>query len=95
MITEIQDIRERVVPTLRRFGVVRAGVFGSVVRGEARPDSDLDLLVEFEQGRTLFDLIDLKVELTRVLGREADVLTYRSLHPSLRDRVLADEVALL
>jgi uncharacterized protein len=92
---ELRDLSEQVVPTLRRFGVVRAGVFGSVVRGEARPESDLDLLVEFEQGRTLFDLVELKDELSRVLGRRADVLTYGSLHPLLRDRVLRDQVAIL
>jgi uncharacterized protein len=92
---ELRDLTEQVVPTLRRFGVVRAGVFGSVVRGEARPESDLDLLVEFEQGRTLFDLVELKDELSRVLGRRADVLTYGSLHPLLRDRVLRDQVAIL
>jgi uncharacterized protein len=95
MTTELRNLSEQVVPTLRRFGVVRAGVFGSVVRGEARPESDLDLLVEFEQGRTLFDLVELKDELSRVLGRRADVLTYGSLHPLLRDRVLRDEVAIL
>jgi uncharacterized protein len=95
MTMELRDLSEQMVPTLRRFGVVRAGVFGSVVRGEARPESDLDLLVEFEQGRTLFDLVELKDELSRVLGRRADVLTYGSLHPLLRDRVLHDEVAIL
>jgi uncharacterized protein len=92
---ELRDLSEQVAPTLRRFGVVRAGVFGSVVRGEARPESDLDLLVEFEQGRTLFDLVELRDELSRVLGRRADVLTYGSLHPRLCDRVLRDEVAIL
>jgi uncharacterized protein len=95
MTMELRNLSEQVTPTLRRFGVVRAGVFGSVVGGEARPESDLDLLVEFEQGRSLFDLVELKDELSRVLGRRADVLTYGSLHPLLRDRVLRDEVAIL
>lgn len=43
----ISDLAARLVPVLRRYGVVRAGIFGSVARGEARPDSDLDLLVEY------------------------------------------------
>jgi uncharacterized protein len=95
MATDVSDLRDRVLPTLRRFGVVRAGVFGSVVRGDARPDSDVDLLVEFEEGRTLFDLVGLRDQLTEVLGREADVGTYRALHPRLRERVLGEQIPIL
>jgi predicted nucleotidyltransferase len=65
------------------------------VRGEARPDSDLDLLVEFEEGRSLLDLVDLRLVLEDMLGREADVVTYASLHPLLRERVLGEQVEIL
>ena len=92
---ELNEIGTRVLPALRRHGVVRAGIFGSVARGEARSGSDLDVLVEFEDGRTLFDLVDLRDELTRLLGRAADVVTYRSLHPRMRERVLREQVAIL
>jgi uncharacterized protein len=95
MTTNLRELSEQVVPTLRRHGVVRASVFGSTARGKARADSDLDLLVEFEQGRTLFDLVDLKDELRNMLGRDADIVTYGSLHPLLRERVLHDEVTIL
>jgi predicted nucleotidyltransferase len=70
-------------------------VFGSAARGEATPQSDLDLLVEFEPGRTLLDLSGLRIELGELLGVEADVVTYRSIHPRLRDRILRDQIPIL
>ena len=91
----VEDIRHRIGPTLKKFGVVRAALFGSAVRGELTVTSDLDFLVELEAGRTLFDLVGLKLELTDVLGTEADVVTYRSLHPRMRDRVLREQVPVL
>ena len=91
----IEEIRNRITPVLREHGVRRAGIFGSTARGEARPESDLDLLVEFEEGRSLLDLVDLRLVLEDLLGREADVVTYASLHPRLRERVLEEQVEIL
>ena len=91
----IEEIRNRITPVLRKHGVRRAGIFGSTARGEARPESDLDLLVEFEEGRSLLDLVDLRLVLEDLLGREADVVTYASLHPRLRERVLEEQVEIL
>ena len=91
----VQEVRERVVPALRRHGVVRAALFGSIVRGEAREDSDVDFLVEFEGGKSLFDLVELQFELEELLGRKADVVTYAGLHKRIRDRVLREQVQLL
>jgi predicted nucleotidyltransferase len=95
MAYDLTDLGKRVTPALRRHGVVRAGIFGSTARGEAGEESDLDVLVEFEAGRTLFDLVDLRDELSLLLGRDADVVTYRSLHPMLRERVLREQVSIL
>ena len=91
----IEEIRNRITPVLRKHGVRRAWIFGSIARGEARPESDLDLLVEFEEGRSLLDLVDLRLVLEDLLGREADVVTYASLHPGLRERVLEEQVEIL
>ena len=68
-------------------------VFGSVVRGENRGDSDVDFLIEFEKGRTLFDLIELKLDLEELIGATVDIVTPDSLK-YLRDRVLAEAQAL-
>jgi uncharacterized protein len=91
----VEAIRERVVPVLRRHGVVRAGLFGSVVRGDDRDDSDVDFLVEFERGKSLFDLVELQFELEQIVGRKADVVTYAGLHKRIRDRILREQVELL
>ena len=64
-------------------------VFGSVVRGDNKADSDVDLLVEFEKGKTLLDLIGLKLDLEKLLGASVDVVTPNSLR-YIRERVLAE-----
>jgi len=76
-------------------GVVRAGLFGSFARGDATADSDIDFLVEFEEGRTLLDLSGLRLDLREALGRDVDVATPASLHPKLRDRILREVVRIL
>ena len=95
MVKPVQELKRQLEPTLRRYGVVKAAVYGSAARGQATPESDLDLLVEFEPGRSLFDLSGLRLELNDLLGVEADVVTYRSLHPMLRDRILQEQIPIL
>lgn len=94
MTEKLQDLRARMAPTLASYGVVRASVFGSWARGEARDDSDLDMLVQFEEGRSLLDLVGLQQDLSDELGVNADVVTFESLHPLLRDQVLREQVPL-
>lgn len=88
----LDDIRRRIVPVLRRHGVRRAGVFGSYARGEATSQSDVDLLVELRPDASLLDLVALKLELEQALGRAADLVEYRAIHPLLRERVLREQV---
>jgi len=85
---------EQLWEVARRHGVIRMRVFGSWARGEARPDSDLDLLVKLEAGRTLFDLSRLKDELDAVVGSPVDVITEGGLSPYIRDKVLSEAVPL-
>ncbi len=91
----IAEIQSKVAEVMRRRGVVRAGVFGSVARGETCLASDVDFLVEFEPGRTLLDLSGLRLDLAGVLGRDVDVATANSLHPRLKDEVMRDLVPIL
>ena len=79
---------------LKKYGVIKAAVFGSAARGDDRPDSDIDIVVEFERGRSLFDLAGLKLELENALHRPVDIVTYASLHPSLRNRILNEQVVI-
>lgn len=74
-----------------RYGVARLEIFGSVSRGEERPDSDLDVLYELAAGARLgWAIEDLTDELSEVLGRRVDLVSRRALHERLRDAVLAE-----
>lgn len=75
-------------------GASNVRVFGSASRGEAASASDIDLLVDMSEGRTLLDLISLSNELEDTLGVPVDVVTEAALSPYLRERILAEAVAL-
>ena len=91
----IEGIRETIRPVLRRHGIKRAGIFGSVVRGEATPESDVDVLVEMDRQASLLDFIGVKLDLEDVLGRRVDLVEYAAIKPRLRDRILREEVPIL
>ena len=82
--------RDRVRAIGRHHGALRLRVFGSRARGTATEGSDLDLLADFEPGRSLLDLIGLKQDLEDFLDCKVDVLTEDSLSPYLREEVLRD-----
>ncbi len=77
---------------LARFGVKELYLFGSAARDEARDDSDVDLLVEFEQPVSLFQFVRLQRGIEAVLGRRVDLVTRRAIKPQLRDRILREAV---
>lgn len=91
----IKEIENKILPVLRKYHVRRASLFGSVVRGEMTEESDIDLLVELPETASLLDLAGLKIDIEELLGRNVDVLTYDSLHPLLRERILSEQVAIL
>jgi uncharacterized protein len=75
---------------LKQLGVEHLYLFGSTARGEAREDSDVDLFFDHPLGSLgLFELMDVKVAAARILGRKTDIMTRRSLHPVLRERIEA------
>ena len=83
--------RARLDALCRRFGIARLDVFGSVARGEAGPGSDVDLLYELAQGRSLgWEIEDLSQDLADLFGRPVDLVARKALHPLIRDQVLAD-----
>ena len=89
------QLKVQIVPILKAAGVKRAALFGSFARGEAGPDSDIDILVEMPDKASLFDLVNLENELKDYLGRDIDLVTYEALHPLLRKRVLAEQKKIL
>jgi len=90
----LQRMRDQIVLVAARRGATNLRVFGSVARGEAKPSSDLDLLVDLEPGRSLVDLGGLLMDIADLLGVEVDVVTEASLKPRVRARVLAEAVRL-
>ena len=86
--------RDEILRTAARFGARNVRVFGSTARGEARSDSDVDFLVELEEGRSLFDLGGLLMELQALLGVAVDVVTERGLRGRMKEKVLEQAVRL-
>ncbi len=88
-------MKEKAQPILRRYGATRAGVFGSLVRGDMRPRSDVDILVEIPKAIGLLEFVGLKQELEAALGRKVDLVEYETIKQRIRDRILAEEVPIL
>ncbi len=93
--TKLSTLKKIIVPILRRNNVVRAGIFGSYARGEEKKRSDVDILIRFRGKKNLLDVIRLEREIKTSLGRKVDLLTYNSLHPLLKGRILEEEVRIL
>lgn len=77
---------------LARYPIKSLAVFGSVARGEARAESDIDILVEFSEPVGLFDFVRLQDQLAALLGRRVDLVTPAALHDSMRAQILAEAV---
>lgn len=90
----LQDKRELILKIASEHGIQNVRVFGSVARCEDGPTSDLGLLVNFEDGRSLFDLIRFKHEIEELLRIRVDVITEDSLHSSIKESVLNGAIQL-
>ena len=88
----LEQKRKEILEIAAMHGAQNVRVFGSVSRSEAGPGSDVDFLIELEQGRTLLDHAALYLELKQLLGCEVDVVTENGLRPRLRDRVLKEAI---
>ncbi len=91
----LDEFKTKILPVLQHHDVIHAAIFGSFARGEEREDSDLDILVELKKGKSLLDLVALKLELEEVLKRKIDVVTYNSLHTRIRERILEEQIPII
>jgi len=89
-ITLLKARRKEILELASRNGAENVRVFGSVARGEERPDSDIDFLVNLQSGRSLLDLARLLRELKALLGRDVDVVTEAGLRTRIKQRVLKE-----
>lgn len=86
-----EAIKKKIVPILKRQGVLKAAIFGSFARGLEKRSSDIDLLVKFAQDKSLLDLVGLKLELEDKLSRKVDVLSYDGINPLLKNTILKEQ----
>ena len=94
MSPSLQKYRDEILRLASRRGATNVRVFGSMATGQETPGSDVDLLVQFEKGRSLLDAIGLKYDVEDLLDRPVDIVSERALSPYLRERVLAEAVPL-
>jgi predicted nucleotidyltransferase len=85
-----QQKRDEILRVAARYGAYNVRIFGSVARGEAGPDSDIDFLVDMEPDRSLFDVGGLLMELQDLLGQKVQVVTENGLHWYIHDQVLTE-----
>jgi hypothetical protein len=90
VIDNLRANREAIIHAAAEHGVTNVRIFGSAARGDARPDSDVDVLVDLEPGRNLFDLGGFLMDVQDILGRPVHVVTEGSVHWYIRDRVLQE-----
>jgi predicted nucleotidyltransferase len=90
----LRQRREEILAIAKRYGAKNIRVFGSIARGEAGPESDVDLVVKFEPGTSLLDHGGLIMDLQDALGCKVDVISERGMKSRLRQRVESDAVAL-
>ena len=85
---------DKIITILQRHGVKKISVFGSYARGEANPQSDIDIIVEFSDRKSLLDLVGIEQELSETLGRKVDLLTEKSINPYLIDRIKKERLVI-
>ncbi len=92
---ELREIKKIIVPILKRNGVVKAGIFGSYARGEAKKNSDLDILIKFKGRKSLLDLVGVKQDIEEKMGKKVDVVEYSTIHPLLKEQILHEEIKII
>jgi uncharacterized protein len=90
----IKSRRNDILRVARTHGAQSVRIFGSVAKGNARPDSDLDLLVQLAPGYSLLDIVAIKQDLEELLNCQVDVVTEAALSPYIREQVLREATAL-
>jgi len=90
----VEQHRSHILSLAKEYGLRNVRVFGSMARNEAGPDSDLDLLVDIESGKSGLALSGFLVDVSELTHRKVDVVTEKALHPRIRERVLQEAKAL-
>ena len=93
---DIERIKLKALPILKKYKVVRAGIFGSYVRGKNNKKSDIDILVEIKDKKmSLWGFIHIKNKLEESLGRKVDLVEYKLIRPEIKNNILNEEIRIL
>jgi hypothetical protein len=87
-------IYKKVTSILAGYGAKKISIFGSYARGETDPESDIDIIVEFSERKSLLDIVGIEQELSEALGMKVDLLTEKSISPYLVDRIKKEMVVI-
>lgn len=85
-----KEIEEQIISFLKECGAKKISIFGSYIRGEATSESDLDIIVEFNESISLLDLVGFELDLSDLLGIKVELLTEKSISPYIIEDVLAE-----
>lgn len=93
--TSVEEIKQKILPILKKYNIKKAGLFGSCVRGEIKGDSDIDILAEIEDDISLLDFVGIKLEIENVLKRKVDLVEYSTIKPLLKEKIIKEQVGIL
>jgi predicted nucleotidyltransferase len=85
-----EDIISIIINYLKQYKVIEIGIFGSFVRDEMTPKSDIDILVEYTRGTTLFDIVRMQMELSEKIGRKVDLVDKEAVYPKIMEYIKRD-----
>lgn len=89
---DIDEIKQRIIPIVKRHNVKKAGIFGSLAKGAFTDESDVDILVELDKRISLLDFVRIKLDLEDTLRRKVDLVEYKAIKPRLKDQILSEEL---
>ena len=91
----IENIKKKILPVLKKHGIRKAAICGSFARGEESEDSDIDILVEIPEDLSLLDFVGIKLEIEKTIRREVDLIEYSEIKSAIKESLLKEEIAIL
>ncbi len=91
---ELKKLKPRIIRILKKHGIKKAGIFGSYARGDNKKKSDIDIIIEPRKGMGL-EFVGVQQELQDEMGIKIDLVTYKGIHPLIREQVLKEEIRII
>jgi len=92
---ELEAIKKKLIPILKRNKIIRAGIFGSYARGKQNKKSDIDILVKIDDGVGLIEFIKLKIAIQELLRKRVDLVEYDTIRHEIKESIIRDEISIL